>query len=82
MNPVVRLVARIHFVSLQEWMQETATGSSRAEDCQRPADCTLRRGSLRAPDAHAVLEESAEESSVLSSEEASNAKDQDFRLTR
>ena len=81
MNPVVRLVARIHFVSPQEWMQETATGSSRAEDCQRPADCTLRRGSLRAPDAHAVLEESAEESSVLSSEEASNAKDQDFRLT-
>ncbi|OLP94148.1 putative nucleolar protein 5-1 [Symbiodinium microadriaticum] len=45
------------YEQLEEWMQETATGSSRAE-------------------------ESAEESSVLSSEEASNAKDQDFRLTR
>ncbi|OLP94147.1 hypothetical protein AK812_SmicGene23898 [Symbiodinium microadriaticum] len=40
------------YEQLEEWMQETATGSSRAE-------------------------ESAEESSVLSSEEASNAKDQE-----
>ena len=62
-----------------------------AGDCNRllpsrglpgPAACSLRRASLRAPDEHAVLEESAEESSVLSSEEASNAKDQDFRVTR
>ena len=59
-------------------MQEIETGSSRAEDCQRPTDCTLRRGSLRAP----VLEEAAEESSVLSREEASNAKDQDCRVIR
>ncbi|CAE7942849.1 unnamed protein product [Symbiodinium sp. KB8] len=48
---------RLQGMEEEEWMQETATGSSRAE-------------------------ESAEESSVLSSEEASNAKDQDFRVTR
>ncbi|CAE7464277.1 unnamed protein product, partial [Symbiodinium sp. CCMP2456] len=30
-------------VFLQESLQETATGSSRAEDCRRPANCTLRK---------------------------------------
>ncbi|CAE7940654.1 unnamed protein product [Symbiodinium necroappetens] len=48
----LREMLRLKGMEEEEWMQETATGSSRAE-------------------------ESAEESSVLSSEEASNAKDQE-----
>ena len=67
--------------SLQESLQETAVGASREEDRPQLADYTFCRVSLRAPDVAPVLE-AAEESSVLSSEEAWNAKDQDFRLIR
>ena len=82
--------SRSHLVFLQEWMQETATGSSREKDCSRlhlPKRFTSR------PDAGPVLKEAAEGSSVLSkeaaegssvlsSEEAPKTTDQDCRVSR
>jgi len=68
--PVVRLDARSHLVSLQEFLQEslqeTAAASSRAEDCRRPANCTLH---FAPPAAYAVLEECA----MLSFKEGSDS---------
>ncbi|CAE7664265.1 unnamed protein product [Symbiodinium sp. CCMP2592] len=62
---------------LQEFLQETTSGSSREEDCAHSLPTASCEEFHLAPRAASLLEEATEESSVLSSEEAPNTTDHD-----